>query len=315
MEPNASTERRRFEPLSVPSPARDEGTAACSARLADARRRFEPMTAHRDARAEGALARRVRFASERRSLEPRAGLLRAMGAAATLGALVLTASCGPSTPPPAPPSGPTEPPADSTPKRSGVRVEAEIGALDERGVDRAFKRAGPKLIACFGEGARRIPFLAGSIRFAVRVTHTGETRWAYVKESTLGDRETEACMLEALKGIRWPEPVGGEDGLAETSFEFPAQTEEQQPVSWTAAELGTPLRRVAPVLSKCRSDAGAGRLEATVYVQTDGKPLAIGVAASDERGEAAIPCVLDTLREVTFPSPGSYAAKATFPIE
>ena len=46
-----------------------------------------------------------------------------------------------------------------------------------------------------------------------------------------------------------------------------------------------------------------------------GKAGAIGVSASDEKGEGAVRCVVDTLSAIKFPSPGSFASKVTVTIE
>ena len=68
-------------------------------------------------------------------------------------------------------------------------------------------------------------------------------------------------------------------------------------------------------LASCRSQAGASQIKATLYIDTDGKPLSVGVSSDDERGEEAAECVADALREITFPSPGSYASKVSVDID
>jgi hypothetical protein len=52
-----------------------------------------------------------------------------------------------------------------------------------------------------------------------------------------------------------------------------------------------------------------------MYVDTDGKATAIGVSSADEKGAAAIGCVISALEGIKFPSPGSYAAKVTIEID
>ena len=42
---------------------------------------------------------------------------------------------------------------------------------------------------------------------------------------------------------------------------------------------------------------------------------AVGVASADEKGEAAVSCVIGALQSITFPSPGSYASKVSVTIE
>lgn len=203
---------------------------------------------------------------------------------------------------------------DAPKKRGGPAIEQEIGALDAGKVKETFQRAFGKLSACYSKGTERIAYLSGEVHFVVRVAKDGSTRWAFFKVSTLGDRETEHCMLEALKTTSWPKPEGGE-GLAENSFTFEPGGEERMPVSWTADNLGAAGRNAKNALSACRKKAGTRSLSATMYVETDGKPSSVGMASADEKGEAAVDCVTAALKSLKFPSPGSFASKVTVTID
>jgi hypothetical protein len=198
--------------------------------------------------------------------------------------------------------------------RSSLSVSSEIGALDEAETQEVFKRAASKLSRCFEKGLRRVPYMGGEVRVAVRVSMDGSTRWAYVKDSSLGDLETEQCMLQAIKGATWPKPVGGE-GLAENSYTFDPSPDERQPVSWAPEQLGKGFEEVQPKLASCRSGASTGALKATLYVDPDGKVVTAGVSGSDEKADGAVRCVVEALRGVKFPSPGSYDAKVSVTIE
>jgi hypothetical protein len=181
-------------------------------------------------------------------------------------------------------------------------------------VTSTFQKVSPKLSACFSKSTQRLAYLAGEVRFVIRVAKDGATRWAYVKESTLGDREAEGCMLDALKAAGWPKPEGGE-GLAENSFTFEPPGDERPPVSWSPDQLGPAYKKAKGALSQCKKSAGTKAMTATFYVETDGKPASVGVASADEKGEAGVDCVVSALKGLKFPSPGSYAAKVTVPIE
>jgi hypothetical protein len=230
-------------------------------------------------------------------------------------AAIAAAGCGAAPPPPADDGGakPTEASAGYH-AHQGIGAESEIGGLDENKVKQVFQRSAAKLSACYDKGAERLPYLAGEISFRLRITRAGEVRWAHVKDSSLGDRATEECMLAILKGASWPRPEGGE-GLAENSFTFEPGSEERPPVAWSPEQLGQPFRKAKGALARCRSSAGTGTMKATLYVDTDGKASAVGVATADERGDAAVSCVIDTLKGLTFPSPGSYASKVSVTID
>jgi hypothetical protein len=204
---------------------------------------------------------------------------------------------------------------DSGRRRSGMGVESEIGALDEGQVKATFKRIEKQLAGCYERGTGRVPYLAGEIAFKIRVNKEGKVRWVYVKDSSLGDHDTESCMVRVLKGASWPSPIDGQDGITESSFAFEPGGDERMPLSWSPEQLGPKFKDAQGKLSQCRTDAGTGPLKATLYIDTDGKPGSIGVSSSDEKGDAAISCVIETLNGLTFPSPGSYASKVTVTIE
>lgn len=192
-----------------------------------------------------------------------------------------------------------------------VNFDADVGALDQTKVNATLNRASGKLTDCFNNGLKRVPFLGGNIKFALRINQEGVATVAYMKESTLGDRTTEACILDALRSSKWPSPVGGREGLAEGGFGFDPSPDERPPVDLGADKLGKELPKAKAAMAACRSTAGAGDITATMYVDTDGKPMAVGVATADAKGENAATCIVDALKGMTFSSPGSYAAKVS----
>lgn len=201
---------------------------------------------------------------------------------------------------------------DPHPHKGGsASFESEVGALDQEKVQDTLNRTSGKLTSCFHDGLRRVSFMGGEIRFALRIDQEGKANVAYMKESTLGDRDTEACMLKALRGATWPSPVGGREGLADGGFAFDPSPDERPPVALDAERLGKDLPKAKSAIASCQQSAGAGPLAATMYIDTDGKPMSVGVAVSDAKGEEAASCVVDALRSMTFASPGSYAAKVT----
>ena len=228
-------------------------------------------------------------------------------------AALLVLGCGSAPPPEA--TSPDGAGDDGGRRPGGPSVSAEIGALDEGKTEETFKRAMPKLDACFQKGAQRLPYLAGTVSFYVRVAGDGSARYVVLKDSTLGDRATEECMVGVLRSASWPRPEGGDEGEARNEFTFDPGDGERPPVQWSPEQLGPNWDKARPALSRCRKDAGTGPLKATLYVDTDGKPAAIGVSTEDEKGEAAVACVVDTLKGTTFASPGSWASKVSVVID
>lgn len=208
----------------------------------------------------------------------------------------------------------TEPTTEASPDRgsrpSTLSLEAEIGALDERAVTAAFNDSIDGMMKCFKKGIERVPYLAGVVRISVRVPAEGSVR-PFMKSSTLGDRVTEACMLEAIEKRSWPAPVGGKVGLAENEFTFDPQEGTREPVEWNRSDAGDSVDQALEELRRCGKHASGATLSATLYVETDGSVASVGVAGNDPSVEGAADCVVDAMKALKFNSPGSFAAKLT----
>lgn len=200
---------------------------------------------------------------------------------------------------------------DPRPKNTGtgVGVEADIGALNEGQVTATFQKAQGAFGRCMDAGRSRLPYLGGTVAFKVRVGSSGRANSAFLTRSTLGDRDTETCMLDALKKASWPAPVGGREGIAQTEFTFDSDGSVRQPVEWTVEDAGKNAKKARDAVAKCARDAHAGKVTATLYVETDGSILSVGVSGEEDGTEAAASCVVSALKDLKLSSPGSFAAK------
>jgi len=191
-------------------------------------------------------------------------------------------------------------------------VMGEMGGMNQAQVERVFKKASSSLAACMTDGSSRIEFLGGTISFYLLIDQSGAVAHSHVKQTTLGDRETEKCMLDVLQAQTWPKPVGGEKGKAEyDNIIFDPPSDVRPPVEWDASDIQQGLDDLEEDISTCK-DGVRGSFMATMYVGTDGKPLGVGMAPPGEEGGDAIDCLVDVLMSGTYPSPGSWPAKVSF---
>ncbi len=226
----------------------------------------------------------------------------------------LLSACGGSEPlPQTPTAGPTAVAPAPRHKRSGMSMTGQLGSLDQQKVDDTFTRLMTRFNGCLSQGASRVEFLGGHVKFFVRIALDGTTRWAYLSESTIGDRDTENCMLDAAKAAHWPPPVEGE-GQAEKAIDFDPSPDVRDAVPWGPDRIVRQLDAARPKLAQCTTGTH-GRYKATAYVQTDGSVLAAGVAPPDERGEGSSDCLVEVIKGLKFPSPGSWPAKVTFDVD
>ena len=221
--------------------------------------------------------------------------------------LLLLAACEDTTPPPKTADDKPETEEHQTKKLS---VSSEIGGLDEEKVNAAFEASLSGLERCLSQGASRVEFLGGSVSFFVKIDMAGKVDGAYLEKSTLGDRDTEKCMLDAIRSKHWPKPIGGEHGLARKSFDFDPPNDVRAPADYDHEHLGKGLDKISGKLASCKHAKGS--YEATMYVATDGSVLSAGVTPPNEDGEESVDCLVSTLKGAAFPSPGSWPAKITF---
>ena len=238
--------------------------------------------------------------------------LRSIILVVTLGSAM--AACGGSAPPPSAPKQQAAPKEAPAKPKAKFAMEGQLGSLDEGKVNETFSTLLPRFGECLSQGSSRVEFLGGHVKFAVRIAVNGSAKWAYLSDSTLGDRDTERCMLNVAKSARWPLPQEGE-GQAQREFDFDPSPDVREAVPWGPDRIAKALGSARAKLGHCAQRA-PGKYRATVYVQTNGTTMAAGVAPPDERGEAGpVDCMVDVLKAMRFPSPGSWPAKVTFAVD
>jgi hypothetical protein len=193
---------------------------------------------------------------------------------------------------------------------SGVEMSSEIGGLNQEDVDRAFEKSQRGILSCLRSGAARVEFLGGDVNFFIKIDESGNLKNAHMEASTLGDRDTEKCMLGALEGKPWPKPVGGKTGLARKSFSFDMPNDVRPPTDWDTESVRETLDELSNEIGECTPNSSAYTI--TMYVGTDGEVMAAGVAHSQDGGDSEADCLVSTLKSATFPSPGSWPAKVSF---
>jgi hypothetical protein len=201
-------------------------------------------------------------------------------------------------------------------EQAGLQVSGTIGGMDGYAVRDKMRAATQRIDGCVKRGRKRRPYIDGEVAVYVQVDRSGRATEAYFQRSTLGAHEVETCILKVLRATSWPPPVGGDVGEISQSFGFDAAIDDP-PLRWTARELSDRMgedgsyQEVMGKLEDCRKEAGAARLEVTVYLDEDGFVQSMGVSSADAAAAAAIACVQTVVQTTSFPSPGSAFAKVT----
>jgi hypothetical protein len=192
-------------------------------------------------------------------------------------------------------------------------VHQELGSIDDHAVSNTFQDLGSQFEACQKSALKRVPYFSGTVKFFLRVGEDGKIKWDYVEESTLGDYEAERCLLDAIEGAQWPKPIGG-DATVERDLSFDPG-DARQPADWPPDKVAASVGKHKKELDKCISAAPNAKFNVTAYVAPHGKRgkvVAAGVATSSKEGGAQAECIVEALKAIKMPSPGSYPAKVAF---
>jgi hypothetical protein len=203
----------------------------------------------------------------------------------------------------------------AAPPDTGPHIVAsqELGSIDDRAVSQKFDQLGDKFKACQDAATKRLPFIAGSAKFFMRVGPDGRVKWSYLEDSSLGDFETEKCLLGTINDADWPKPIGG-DATVERDLTFDVG-DARPPAEWTSDRVAATVGKHKKALDKCLGPAGNAKFNVTAYVEPhgkEGKVVAAGVSTSSKEGQAQAECIVDAVKAMKMPSPGSYAAKVGF---
>lgn len=231
-------------------------------------------------------------------------------------------ACGSPPEPKAPEPEPEAPKQE--PVKRGPSVSQELGSIDEGATKKTFERLQGKLLDCQKEGIKRLEYLAGDVRFFLRIGADGRVKYAFLEDSTMGDRDTEKCMLGVLQDAQWPQPDGGEAEVRKGMGFDPADA--RPPADWPSDKIALVLAKQADEALKCKGGV-KGTFRVTAYIEPgggegkhggkhghakEGHVESAGVAPPSKEGEAKVDCIVDAVKEWHVPSPGSYAAKVTF---
>jgi hypothetical protein len=224
--------------------------------------------------------------------------------------LAALVACG-GEPPPKEPEPLRAPPPPQEVRKPALRTSSELGTVDPGAVKQAFGALDEKFMNCQKRGLDRVEVLAGSAKFFLRIAADGSARWTYLEDSSLGDRETEQCLLDVVMGARWPKPDGGGEAEARYGMELPLQST-RPPNDWNADKVANVLGKHGSAIDQCKVGASA-RFHATMYVGPGGKVLSAGVATSSKDGLDKTDCLAQVLVKMKgLPSPGSWPAKVGF---
>jgi hypothetical protein len=195
-------------------------------------------------------------------------------------------------------------------EQAPASFEQSVGAMSDHDVDRAFRKFEKKVARCVAEGASRVEAIGGRIRLELRISRRGDAKSAHLSESTLGDRETERCILDGALARRWPKAKGG---VGEASHEY--AIESSVPVTeWQSKRLRPVMSEIHKKVAKCVMPLNGKQWQATLYIKRNGRVASSGVAPPTADASEQADCLVKELNRFRFGPQRSKLTKVSFTI-
>lgn len=189
----------------------------------------------------------------------------------------------------------------------GASITGLMGTISSRAVADTLNNRMGRFERCFTDRSDDVEFLEGDITLSFRVHTDGSVAWVYPSASTIGDRETETCILGVAESTHFPRPSGGEAEFR-WGFGLEASSDVRMPIAWSSDHILDVIEANRATVASC----GGRGIQLTAYVAPGGTVMAVGGTCSDAESLAALDCVVSAVRGWTMPNPGSYAAKVSF---
>lgn len=238
--------------------------------------------------------------------------MRQWGALLAIGTITGIAGCG-SSPAPVETATRDDDSGDERPveREDGSQITGILGTIRQDQVQQTMEPRMNSFMRCFEPRMNEVEFLGGDVRLSFRIHTDGTVAWVFPSASTIGDRAAERCVLDVATRARFPRPHGGEAEFS-WGFAFDPPEDVRAPLSWDATRVGEALMSGAPGLA---SRCGVSGARVTAYVAPGGRVISAGASTPDAASLTSVDCVIDAVRGLTMPDPGSYAAKVTFLVQ
>lgn len=176
----------------------------------------------------------------------------------------------------------------------GMKVENELGVLERDDVEATLSEHFDDIRACYHRAGRAQRYAGGRVLLRFLVNGDGSAGDVLVVESTLGNYNVERCVVEVGRAITFRAPTGGKP----TTFEYPVEFRSSNQVA--VLDIDGPkvehdVASLLPRLAPCGTIAPRGA-SAIIYIEPNGFPGSVGLAAGEALDEHAGDCAVQTIR-------------------
>ena len=180
------------------------------------------------------------------------------------------------------------------PNPAGMTVDNELGVLDTEDVEATMRSHFDDIRGCYHRAGKAQRYAGGRVMLRFLVGGNGIAQDVLVIESTLGNYDVERCLVEVGRRIAFHAPTGHKA----TSFEYPVEfrsTNQVAVLEVDGMKFDRDLSAFLPQLAAC-GQLSAMDASAIMYIEPNGFPGSVGLAAGTTLDEDAADCMVQTIR-------------------
>jgi TonB family protein len=179
-------------------------------------------------------------------------------------------------------------------KQPAMHLDSELGVLDTDEVEDALQARFEDVRACYQRAGKAQEYAGGRVLLRFLVAGDGHAQDVWVVESSLGNYAVERCLVEVGRSIVLKAPSGHKA----TTFDYPVEfrsTNSMAVQDIDGLKLDHDLAAFMPQLASCGKLATEA-VAAIMYIEPNGFPGSVGLAASVALDEAAADCAVQTIQ-------------------
>jgi TonB family protein len=179
-------------------------------------------------------------------------------------------------------------------KRTEMRLDSELGAMDTEEVEAALQARFEDVRACYERAGKAQEYAGGRVLLRFLIGVDGHPQDVWVVESSLGNYAVERCLVGVGRSVVFNAP-GGQKA---TTFDYPVEfrsTNQMTVLEIDGLKIEHDLATFLPQLAACGKLA-KDTVAAIMYIEPSGFPGSVGLAANVALDEDAGDCVVQTIQ-------------------
>jgi TonB family protein len=176
----------------------------------------------------------------------------------------------------------------------GMELRHEVGVLESADVEGTLEKHFDEIRGCYQRAGKAQKYAAGKVLLRFVVAGDGHADDVLVVESDLGNYGVERCLVEVGRRITFRAP----DGRRATTFDYPVEfrsTGEKTVLDLDGPKVEHDVSVLMPQLAAC-GQLSTRSVAAIMYIEPNGFPGSVGLAASTTLDEDVGDCIVQTIR-------------------